>query len=184
MTLSHSVKKQSRSTMSDYTTELLQGCSDMSDTTHTPAHLNLFNVRSIRDSPEQFDAEGETFHYVTAMLCGHILTRQFTVGEVTSALFSPHQFYTHVLYVVQLPWCKLFHYFSSYLLTYSPPVSYCSPFLILIHFHSHFSLFSSLFLFLSSFLFPFSFTLYFHHRCIWVYGRWERVRALQVMVHY
>ena len=157
MTLSHSVKRQSRSTVSDYITELLQGCSDMSDTTHTPAHLNLFNVRSIRDSPEQFDAEGETFHYVTAMLCGHILTRQFTVGEVTSALFSPHQFYTHVLYVVQLPWCKLFDSFSSYLLTSSPP-------LILLFPISHFNSFS--FSFLSLFFsvsLPFLFSLLFFH---------------------
>ena len=40
----------------------------MSGTAHTPAHSNLFNVRSIQNSPELSDTEREMFHSVTTQL--------------------------------------------------------------------------------------------------------------------
>ena len=40
----------------------------MLGTAHTPAHSNLFNVRSIQNSPELSDTERETFHSITAQL--------------------------------------------------------------------------------------------------------------------
>ena len=68
MTFDYSIKGQVKITMSNYVTEVLQGCSDMLGTAHTPAHSNLFNVRSIQDSPELSDEERETFHSITAQL--------------------------------------------------------------------------------------------------------------------
>ena len=68
MTFDYSVKGQVKITMSSYITELLQGCSDMLGAAHTPAHSNLFNVRSIQDSPELSDTEREMLHSVTAQL--------------------------------------------------------------------------------------------------------------------
>ena len=68
MIFDYSVKGQAKITVPNYMTELLQGCSDMLGAAHTPAHSYIFNVRSIKDSPELSDTEREMFHSVTAQL--------------------------------------------------------------------------------------------------------------------
>ena len=61
----------------------------MSGTAHTPAHSNLFNVRSIQDSPELPDAEREIFHSVTAQLTALVPGEESTSGLAScSVLFD------------------------------------------------------------------------------------------------
>ena len=51
--------------MSNCINEVLEGCTVMAQ---TPAHSNLFDIRSIEDSPLLVDEDRERFHSVTAQL--------------------------------------------------------------------------------------------------------------------
>ena len=50
---------QSIITMSNYINEVLEGCTDMSGKSQTPAHSNLFDIRSIENSPLLADEDRE-----------------------------------------------------------------------------------------------------------------------------
>ena len=54
--------------MANYINEVLEGCTDMSGKSQTPAHSNLFDIRPIEASPLLTDEDKERFHSVTAQL--------------------------------------------------------------------------------------------------------------------
>ena len=54
--------------MANYINEVLEGCTDMSGKSQTPAHSNLFDIRPIEASPLLVDDDRERFHSVTAQL--------------------------------------------------------------------------------------------------------------------
>ena len=54
--------------MSNYINEVLEGCAVMAGKSQTPAHSNLFDIRSVEDSPLLADEDRECFHSVTAQL--------------------------------------------------------------------------------------------------------------------
>ena len=65
MTFDHSKHDCVRIIMSNCINEVLEGCTVMAQ---TPAHSNLFDIRSIEDSPLLADEDRERFHSVTAQL--------------------------------------------------------------------------------------------------------------------
>ena len=68
MTFDYSKHDCERITMSNYMNEVLEGCTVMAGKSQTPAHSNLFDIRSIEDSPLLADEDRERFHSVTAQL--------------------------------------------------------------------------------------------------------------------
>ena len=68
MTFDYSKHDCVRITMSNYINEVLEGCTVMAGKSQTPAHSNLFDIRSIEDSPLLADEDRERFHSVTAQL--------------------------------------------------------------------------------------------------------------------
>ena len=57
-----------RITMANYKNEVLDGCTDMSGKSQTPAHSNLFDIRPVEASPLLTDEDKERFHSVTAQI--------------------------------------------------------------------------------------------------------------------
>ena len=68
MTFDYSMHNCVRITMANYINEVLEGCTDMSGKSQTPAHSNLFDIRPIEASPLLTDEGNERFHSVTAQL--------------------------------------------------------------------------------------------------------------------
>ena len=68
MTFDYSKHGCVRITMANYINEVLEGCTDMSGKSQTPAHSNLFDIRPIEASPLLTDEDKERFHSVTAQL--------------------------------------------------------------------------------------------------------------------